>query len=96
VGVVFIDSDNNNQFDRGEKGLGGVTFILDDKERMTTDNNGQYLFRKVSPGEHTISIDLKTLPTQYIPKVPLKKKVVLDKGATFFHNIPLRESFRGK
>jgi hypothetical protein len=92
VGVIFVDSDGNGQFDRGEVGLGGVVFILDDSQKIVTDMAGQYSFRNVSPGEHTISVDLKTLPTEYVPKVSIKKKITLDKGATFFNNIPLKQS----
>ncbi|MBL7130631.1 MAG: hypothetical protein ISS45_04440 [Candidatus Omnitrophica bacterium] len=90
VGVIFIDTDGNNKFDRGEEGLNGVVFIIDDVEKVVTDQGGQYLFRGVSPGEHTLRIDLKTLPTKYIPKVPLKKKIILEEGATFFYHVPLR------
>lgn len=92
VGVVFVDVDDNNQFGRGDEPISGVVFILDGKDKAATDSTGQYLFRKVSPGEHTISIDLKSLPVKYIPKVALKKKVILDKGATLFNNVPLRIS----
>ncbi|MDD5005938.1 MAG: SdrD B-like domain-containing protein [Candidatus Omnitrophica bacterium] len=92
VGVVFVDINGNNEFDRGDDPISGVVMVLDDKERVVTDQSGQYLFRKVSPGEHNLRIDLTTLPTKYIPKVPLRKKVLLEEGMTFFYNIPLRQA----
>ena len=90
---IFIDLDNNNRFDRGEEGVGGIVLVLDD-DKVMTDQGGQYLFRKLVPGEHNIAIDLKTLPTKYIPKVPFKKKIILEEGTTFFFNIPLREAHK--
>lgn len=90
VGLVFVDSNGNNKFDREEEPVIGVAIVLDGKERVETGIGGQFLFRTLSAGEHTLEIDLKTLPTKYIPKVPLKKKVVVEKGVTFFYNVPLR------
>ena len=90
VGNIFVDLDGNNKFDREDESVSGVVIILDDKEKTVTDSGGQYLFRKLTPGEHTIKLDLKTIPTQYIPKTPLKKTISLEEGETFFYNIPLR------
>lgn len=90
VGVIFVDTNGNNKFDRGEEGLDGVVFILDNVQKSVTGQGGQYLFRKLSPGKHTLRIDLKTLPTKYIPKVPLKKQFVLEEGSTFFYHVPLK------
>ncbi|MDD5617881.1 MAG: hypothetical protein PHG69_02200 [Candidatus Omnitrophica bacterium] len=96
TGLVFVDTNDNDQFDRGEEAVGGVVFILDDADQAVTDVGGQYLFRKTSPGEHTVMIDLKTLSTKYIPKVALKKKFILEEGATFFYNVPLRKAFQSQ
>jgi hypothetical protein len=90
VGVIFVDLDGNGKFDREEEGLSGVAVVLDDTVKVATDQGGQYLFRSLSPGEHTIKIDLTTMPTKYIPQVSVKKKVMLEEGSTFFYNIPLK------
>ncbi len=89
VGVVFVDLNGNNKFDRGEDSLGGVVVVLDDTNKVTTDDGGQYLFRQVLPGEHLLKIDLKTIPAKYIPKVSLRKKIELEEGTSYFYNIPL-------
>ncbi|MFC1708911.1 SdrD B-like domain-containing protein [Candidatus Omnitrophota bacterium] len=90
VGVVFIDTNGNNKFDRGEEGVSGVVIVIDGTERIVTDQGGQYLFRKIEPGKHTLKIDLRTLPTKYIPKVPLKTEFMLEQGSTFFYHVPLK------
>jgi len=92
VGVAFVDANANGEFDRREEGFGGVIIILDNKERIMSDQNGQYLIRDVSPGKHTIKLDLKSIPTNLIPQVPLKKEVDLKEGTTFFYNIPLKQT----
>jgi hypothetical protein len=92
VGAIFVDLNGNNQFDKDEEGLPGVTVVLDGQIKYETEQGGQYLFRKVAPGEHTIAIDLRTLPTKYVPTVPLKRKFELEEGITFFYHVPLKVS----
>ncbi len=90
--MVFIDSNNNSKLERGEQGLGGVVLALDNTKKITSDEAGQYFFRNISTGEHIIQVDLKTVPTKYIPQVPLKKQVKLKEGEIFFFNVPLKVS----
>lgn len=94
IGYIFVDVDGNNKFDRGDKPIGGAVIILDETQKAITDDGGQYQLRKLSPGKHSLEIDLKTIPTSYIPKVALKTEIELKKGETFFYNIPLRTAFK--
>ncbi len=91
-GLVFNDKNNNGIYEPGEESLNNVVLILDDKARVATNPLGEYMFRKLTPGEHTLKIDLKTLPVKFIPKVPVIKKVKVLEGTTFIYNIPLAET----
>lgn len=90
-GLVFNDKNGNGQYDSGEETIKGVVLILDDKTKTATSPLGEYMFRKLSPGEHVIKVDLKSVPVQYIPKVAVFKNVRVLEGVTFVYNIPLQE-----
>ncbi|MFH1640802.1 MAG: SdrD B-like domain-containing protein, partial [Candidatus Omnitrophota bacterium] len=89
-GVVFEDIDGDGQFGRNDKGVKGIVLILDDKQKVMTDSAGRYAFSRASVGEHTVSLDLKSVATFYLPKTTLTKKITLFEGVTYIHNIPLR------
>ena len=91
-GIVFNDKNGNGKYDVGEEPMKGVVIILDDKQKTVTSLLGEYMFRKLSPGEHTLAIDLKTVPLKFIPKVPIKKKIKVVEGTAFVYHIPLQES----
>ena len=91
-GIVFSDKNENGKYDPGEEPLRGVAIILDDKQKTVTTPLGEYMFRKLSPGDHTLTLDLKSVPLKFIPKVPLTKKVKVMEGTTFVYNIPLQET----
>ena len=90
TGTIFEDSNNNGAFDSGESGIKEVVVMLENGEKAATDNLGRYFFRKVSVGKHTITIDLKTLPTTYIPALPIFKDMQLFEGVSYVYNIPLK------
>jgi len=92
VGTVFIDANGNGKFDREDKGLPGVVLLVDGKKQIVSDETGQFLLRNISAGEHIMQIDLKTVPTKYIPQVPLKKQFQLKEGETYFFSVPLKLS----
>ena len=94
-GLVFYDKNNNGVYDPGEGPIKGVVIILDDKQKMATTLLGEYMFRKLSPGDHTLKLDLKTLPVKFIPKVPVIKKIKVIEGTGFVYNIPLQLQEKG-
>lgn len=91
-GLIFNDKDSNGKYDAGEEAIKGVVVILDAKEKVATTLLGEYSFRKLSAGEHTLNLDLKSLPVKFIPKVPIIKKIKVLEGTTFVYNIPLQET----
>jgi len=89
-GYVFEDTDGDGQYTRNDKGIKGVTLILDKAKTAVTDNSGRYSFTNAPVGEHTISVDLDTLPIYYLPKSAIIKKISLFEGVTYIYNIPLK------
>jgi hypothetical protein len=88
-GLVFYDKNKNGTYDAGEETLKGIVLVLDGTTKTATNLQGTYMFRKFSPGEHTITIDLKSVPVKYIPKVAIRKSVNVLEGTTFVFNVPL-------
>lgn len=91
-GIVFNDGNRNSSYDAGEKLISGVIVILDDKEKTATNTMGEFMYGKVSAGRHILKLDLKSIPLQFIPKVPIRKAVDVKEGTTFIYNIPLEKS----
>ncbi len=90
-GIVFEDTDGNGQYGSVDKGVQNVAISLEDGSKVSTDNNGRYYFYNATPGEHTLTLDLSSLPLAYIPAIPLFKKVDLSEGATYLFDIPLKK-----
>lgn len=89
-GIVFEDVDNNGEYSRNDKGIAGVVITLEDGTEVITDTTGRYIFSHAATGEHTLSLDLNSLPIYYLPQVPIKKDIGLFEGVTYIHNIPLK------
>lgn len=89
AGLIFHDKNGNGAYDAGEEPIAGVVVTLDGKTKALTNPLGEYMFRKLEPGDHTLKLDLKSVPVEYIPKVAITKDVHVIEGATFVHNIPL-------
>jgi len=90
-GVVFNDVNGDGKFDSGDVGIGEAVLTLEDGSKATTNDRGQYYLRGASPGEHTITLDINSLPVNLIPRIPVFKKIELFEGMTYIHNIPLKE-----
>ena len=90
-GLVFNDKNGNGVFDAGDEPVKGVVIILDDKQRAVTTLTGEYLLRRLNPGEHTLKLDLKSIPVKFIPKIPISKSLKVIEGAAFIYNVPLEE-----
>lgn len=91
-GVVFYDQDGNGQFSSGDSGIRAVFLSLEDGTKVATDNFGKFFFRKLTPGKHTLTMDLNSLPVEYLPRVPLTKEITISEGTRFSYHFPLRKS----
>lgn len=84
-GSVFEETADGRTF-----GLKGVTLALEDGTKVATDDYGRYAFTKVAPGKHKITLGLVTLPSVYLPTVPIYKDVDISEGASVVHNFPVK------
>jgi tetratricopeptide (TPR) repeat protein len=90
-GIIFEDTDNNGKFNGKDKGLKGVEIVLEDGTRAKTNETGRYTFGKAKVGIHTLKLDLNSLPSNYLPTIPILKEIDLTEGAVYIHNIPLNK-----
>lgn len=90
-GVVFNDLNRNGKFDSGEEGIPRVVLRLEDGTEAVTSDKGEYYFRGIPAGEHTITLDINSLPIRFLPQVPLSKRFILFEGITFIHHLPVAE-----
>jgi hypothetical protein len=92
TGTVFEDIDGNGQLGSRDKGVGGVVLVLEDGRKVITDNFGRYFIRNAAIGKHTLTLDLNSLPTKYIPSVPIFKDIEVFEGVSFIYNIPVKKT----
>lgn len=89
-GFVFEDVNGNGEYDRGDKGIRGVIITLENRKEVTTDDMGRYSFSNASAGEHTLALDLNSLPVYFLPEAAITKEITLFEGVTYIYNIPLK------
>jgi len=91
TGFVFEDADGNGQYNKGDQGIAGVLMSLENGLKSVTDSTGHYRFLAASPGDHTVTLDLKSLPIQYLPETAISKKITIFEGVAYTYNIPLKK-----
>ncbi len=89
-GIVFVDKNGTGVPNEGDTFISKVKVVLDGKIIQKSDDHGAFYFRKVSPGEHVISIDITTLSLDMVPLVKLKNKIDVSEGTNFMFNIPVQ------
>ncbi len=89
-GIVFVDRNGSGIPDSGDQFIGKVKVILDGKVIQHSDSHGAFYFRKVQPGEHTISIDINTLGLNMVPLIKLQNKIDVTEGTNYMFNIPVK------
>lgn len=62
AGMVYLDANNNGQFEAGEAGAPNVTVMLDGRFSVQTDANGRFHFPMVVTGHHVIKVISDNLP----------------------------------
>jgi hypothetical protein len=91
TGIVFEDVDGDSKLGMKDLPVHGVVMVLEDGTRSVTDDLGRYFFRRAALGSHTLTLDLSSLPGQYIPTVPIFKDLELYEGVSYTYNIPLQK-----
>lgn len=90
-GFIFVDTDNDGQFSKDDIAISGIIVTLEDGRKTATDSRGRYAFTNLPTGDHTITVDLNSIPVKYLPQAPLTKKATLFEGVTYLYNVPLKE-----
>ncbi|BAZ18098.1 hypothetical protein NIES4071_99810 [Calothrix sp. NIES-4071] len=62
IGRVFEDKNFDGEQQTGEPGIKNAVVILDDGNRITTDNKGLFSVANVLPGSRTGVLDLRSVP----------------------------------
>ncbi|RKY32286.1 MAG: hypothetical protein DRP74_02940 [Candidatus Omnitrophota bacterium] len=90
-GRVFEDVDKDGILGDKDKGVANVTLMLEDGRQVITDTSGRYFFRNVPIGRHTLTLELESLPSQYMPTVPIFEDIELSEGVSYRYDIPVRK-----
>ena len=89
-GSVFVDTNGNGHLDSGEMRIPRVILTLDGRTKISSDFEGIYQFNDVSVGEHTLTIDLNSIPLEYLPAITLKHKFKMEEGGSYNLSVPLK------
>jgi hypothetical protein len=91
-GRLFADDNKNGTFEYGEEGLDFVTVYLNGTFRWTvTDENGNFSFEFLAPGDYTITFNADDIGVLYDMKSLEETTVHLPQGEKLENiNIPIR------
>jgi hypothetical protein len=89
-GLVFVDKNGSGVPMEGEQFVGKVRVIMDNHIIQLSDSHGAFYFRNVPPGDHTISVDINTLPLNMVPLLKLINKINVAEGTNYMFNIPVK------
>ncbi len=88
-GIVFVDSNGNKSPDADEEKIGNVKVILDGELSTVSDMRGSYFFNNIEQGQHTITIDINSVPMQYLPSIALEHTITIVEGTTYMFHVPV-------
>ena len=71
-GIVYKDSNRNGQYDLGEVALAGIPVKLGTRIQFSGEN-GEFVFKNITAGTHTLGFDYNQLPIELTPTLPDQK-----------------------
>ncbi len=89
-GVVYYDQNHNGQLDSQDVLIPRIKISLDNRETTITDFQGVYFFNDISEGQHTVFIDVNSLPMEYLPLIKISNTFHLEEGTTYVLHVPLK------
>jgi hypothetical protein len=88
-GTVFEDADDDGFFGAGDKPVRDVWLFLEMGVKTKTGANGDFIFDSVLPGEHLLTIDTRSLPSDLEPGKKFYIANPLEGGREYL-DIPLK------
>lgn len=89
-GIVFNDLNGDGKYQPTDKGLAKARVLMEDGKASRTNISGVYSFPNVLAAEHTVTLDVTSLPEGYLPIDVPKKTITVFEGIRFELNFPLR------
>ncbi len=89
-GVVFVDKNSNGIPDGKDQFVSQVKLVLDDHSTQKTNPQGVYSFRDIGEGEHTIALDINSIPIEMVPLIKMRNEVNVQEGSTYVFHVPLK------
>ena len=87
-GQLFLDEDGD-----GKRGVDETVYekckVLLDYRHLYTDQDGQFEFPALEPGDYHLDVELFGLPSGVVPTIALPLLVSLERGDNIFVDIPL-------
>jgi hypothetical protein len=87
-GYVFYDKNNNHIYDKEDIGESDIGIYIDGKLRGISKKSGRFIIPFISPGKHTISIGVATIPA-YIGTDEGAKEILISRFGFHDINLPL-------
>ena len=66
VGRVYVDTNNNGTFDKGDEPVPGARVFLSNGQAAVTDSEGLFSLPTIPQGSVVVSVDPVTLPADYM------------------------------
>lgn len=95
-GIIFHDLNGDGKPDEFDKPIQSAKVILDGKTIEVSDYDGTYFFKNLSPGRHTLLLDVNSLPIEYLPLIKLVNSFEVAEGTTYMFHIPLKKKDSAK
>ncbi len=90
-GVVYVDLNGDGKPDQDDELISRAKILLDGTASALTDSEGNYFFQDLTPGKHTLTIDVNSLPEKYLPAIKIKNEVNVTEGTTYIFHVPLKK-----
>ncbi len=68
AGRVFTDRDTDGEMDETDQPAGGVVVAVDTAGQARSDANGRFVIDGLSPGDHALSVEARSLPSGWRPR----------------------------
>jgi hypothetical protein len=95
-GVVYYDKNENNELDPDDILIPKARVALDEKLVVESSYDGSYFFENITPGKHSIKLEINSLPIEYLPLIKLVNEVDVEEGTTYVFHVPLTKKTKKK